>query len=203
MQSARRRPDIVSQTDLIAHARRGDADAWEVLVREHQQAVFRLAYLLLGDAAEADDVAQETFIRAYRALERFDASRPLRPWLLRIASNLARNQRRSLGRYLSALQRLVALDPEARARASPQRQPEAQGGPSAEDAHNLWQAVRRLGPADEEIIYLRYFLDLSEAEAATALQVAPGTVKSRTHRALGRLREVVQREFPSLQESLD
>ena len=86
-------------------------------MREHQQAVFRLAYLLLGDADEAEDVAQETFIRAYRALERFDASRPLRPWLLRIASNLASNQRRSIGRYFGALQRLVFLDPEAGARA--------------------------------------------------------------------------------------
>jgi RNA polymerase sigma-70 factor (ECF subfamily) len=67
----------------------------------------------------------------------------------------------------------------------------------------LWQAVRRLSQPDQEIIYLRYILDLSEAEAATALDVAPGTVKSRTHRALGRLRAVVEREFPALRESLE
>jgi RNA polymerase sigma-70 factor, ECF subfamily len=173
-------------------------------MREHQQAVFRLAYLLLGDADEAEDVAQETFIRAYRALERFDASRPLRPWLLRIASNLASNQRRSIGRYFGALQRLVVLDPEARARArGEQREAEDAAGTSAEDAHSLWQAIRRLGQADQEIIYLRYFLDLSEAETATALHVPAGTVKSRTHRALGRLRAVVEREFPTLRESLE
>jgi len=174
-------------------------------MREHQQAVFRLAYLLLGDADEAEDVAQETFIRAYRALERFDASRPLRPWLLRIASNLASNQRRSIGRYFGALQRLVLYDPEARARARGEPPADALGapGPTPEDAHSLWQAVRRLNPTDQEIIYLRYFLDLSEAEAATALEVAKGTVKSRTHRALSRLRAVVEREFPALRESLD
>jgi len=172
-------------------------------MREHQSAVFRLAYLLLGDADDAEDVAQETFIRAYRALERFDASRPLRPWLLRIASNLARNQRRSLGRYFGALQRLVLLDPEARARAKGESPPgPGEAGPSAEDAHSLWQAVRRLRPPDQEIIYLRYFLDLSEAETATALEIAPGTVKSRTHRALQRLRVVVEHEFPTLRESL-
>jgi RNA polymerase sigma-70 factor (ECF subfamily) len=195
----------VSQAELIAHARRGDGAAWETLMREHQQAVFRLAYLLLGDADEAEDVAQETFIRAYRALERFDASRPLRPWLLRIASNLARNQRRSLGRYFGALQRLVQLDPEfrANARGAPRADPAGRPGPTPEDAHSLWQAVRRLRPADQEVIYLRYFLDLSEAETATALEVAPGTVKSRTHRALRRLRAVVEREFPSLRESLE
>jgi RNA polymerase sigma-70 factor (ECF subfamily) len=194
----------LSQPDLIFLARRGDGAAWETLMREHQQAVFRLAYLLLGDADEAEDVAQETFIRAYRALERFDASRPLRPWLLRIASNLASNQRRSIGRYFGALQRLVLLDPEAGARARGE-QPDAESAsrPSPEEAHSLWQAVRRLSQPDQEIIYLRYFLDLSEAEAATALEVPPGTVKSRTHRALGRLRAVVEREFPTLRESLE
>lgn len=173
-------------------------------MREHQQAVFRLAYLLLGDADEAEDVAQETFIRAYRALERFDASRPLRPWLLRITRNLASNQRRSIGRYFGALQRLVLLDPEAGARArGEQTEAENASRPSPEEAHSLWQAVRRLSQPDQEIIYLRYFLDLSEAEAATALDVPSGTVKSRTHRALGRLRAVVEREFPTLRESLE
>jgi RNA polymerase sigma-70 factor (ECF subfamily) len=191
----------MSQVDLISLARRGDGAAWETLMREHQQAVFRLAYLLLGDADEAEDVAQETFIRAYRALERFDASRPLRPWLLRIAGNLASNQRRSIGRYFGALQRLILLDPEARAHA--RGESPAGAGPTAEDAHTLWQAVRRLSRADQEIIYLRYFLDLSEAETATALEVAPGTVKSRMHRALARLRATVEREFPTLRESLE
>jgi len=189
------------QTDLIPLAQRGDSAAWETLMREHQQAVFRLAYLLLGDADDAEDVAQETFIRAYRALERFDASRPMRPWLLRIASNLASNRRRSLGRYFGALQRLILLDPEARAAARGESPRET--GPSAEDAHTLWQAVRRLGQPDQEIIYLRYFLDLSEAETATALTIPPGTVKSRTHRALQKLRGIVEKEFPTLRESLE
>jgi RNA polymerase sigma-70 factor (ECF subfamily) len=189
----------LSQIDLISRARRGDGAAWEALMREQQPAVFRLAYLLLGDADEAEDVAQQAFIRAYRALDRFDASRPLRPWLLRITSNLARNQRRSVGRYLGALQRLVRADPDVLK--NTRGLPEA-SGPQPEDAHNLWQAVRRLSQTDQEIIYLRYFLDLSEAEAAKAMEIAVGTVKSRTHRALNRLRVVVEREYPSLRESL-
>ncbi|MBV9786854.1 MAG: hypothetical protein JOZ51_01680, partial [Chloroflexi bacterium] len=73
---------LVDQSDLIVRAQQGDGTAWEHLVRQHQDAVFRLAYLLLGDADDADDVAQETFIRAFGALDRFDPSRPLRPWLL-------------------------------------------------------------------------------------------------------------------------
>ena len=186
-----------SEASLILQARQGDGAGWETLVGQHQQAVFRLAYLLLGDAAEADDVAQETFIRAYRALDRFDVNRPLRPWLMRIAANLARNRRRSVGRYFAAVQRLIRAEPGAAFAASAQAQLVER-----ERAHSLWQAVRRLGPADQEIIYLRYFLELSEAEAADTLDIPDGTVKSRTHRALARLR-AVEREFPSLRENLE
>jgi RNA polymerase sigma-70 factor (ECF subfamily) len=192
--------DTLSETELVSLARTGDGGAWEILMQDQLPAVFRLAYLLLGDADDAQDVAQEVFIRAYRALDRFDASRPLRPWLLRITSNLAHNRQRSIGRYLGALQRLVWSDPEFM---RPTPGPPEQGGPGPEEAHTLWQAVRRLGPADQEIIYLRYFLDMSEAETARVTQVAVGTVKSRTHRALKRLRGIVDREYPSLRESLE
>jgi RNA polymerase sigma-70 factor, ECF subfamily len=192
------REKLVSEASLILQARQGDGRVWERLVGQHQEAVFRLAYLLLGDADEAEDVAQETFIRAYRALERFDVNRPLRPWLMRIASNLARNQRRSVGRYFAAVQRLIRAEPEAAFAPSGHAHLVER-----ERAHTLWQAVRRLGRADQEIIYLRYFLEMSEAEAAAALEIPTGTVKSRTHRALARLRDVVEREFPTLRENLE
>lgn len=181
----------MNELELISRARQGNEPAWEALVRDHQEAIFRLAYLLLGNADDAEDVAQETFVRAFRALGRFDLERPLRPWLLRIAANVARNRRRSLGRYFQALQRMVQTAPKSTAFEWSERQWEA---------HTLWQAVRRLSAADQQIIYLRYFLDLSEAETAEALQVATGTVKSRLHRALSRLRVVVNREFPALRE---
>jgi RNA polymerase sigma-70 factor (ECF subfamily) len=88
----------LDEPTLIRLAVNGDATAWEPLVLAHQQAVFRLAYLLLGDPDEAEDVAQETFLRAWRALKGFDSTRPLRPWLLSIAANLSRNRYRSAGR---------------------------------------------------------------------------------------------------------
>lgn len=183
----------VAQPDLIERARHGDQTAWEALVREHQQALFRLAYLLLGDADEAEDIAQEAFVRAFRALERFDPARPLRPWLLRIVTNLAHNRRRAVGRYLAALLRAGRIEPEPIS---------AIGERSGQqwEAQTLWQAVRRLRADDQRIIYLRYFLDLSEAETAAVLDIAPGTVKSRLHRATQRLRQVVDVEFPALRE---
>ena len=181
----------MSDADLIARARRRDEAAWEALARDHQEAVFRLAYLILGDPADADDIAQEAFIRAYHALDRFDTSRAVRPWLLSIAANLARNRLRSLGRYLAALGRFARGEELA-------THDEAADGESGV----LWQAVRRLSQVDQEIIYLRYFLEMSESETAEALQVAAGTVKSRTHRALGRLRTVIENDFPALRESV-
>ncbi|MEW5987644.1 MAG: sigma factor, partial [Chloroflexota bacterium] len=92
----------VDEAQWVARARQGDNAAWLGLVTQYQEAVFRLAYLILRDADEAEDVAQETFVRAFRSLGRFDSSRPLRPWLLTIAANLARNRRRAIGRYLAA-----------------------------------------------------------------------------------------------------
>ena len=85
----------MDEPTLIRHALNGDATAWEPLMVAHQQAVFRLCYLLLGDPDDAEDIAQETFLRAWKYLKSFDSTRPLRPWLLSIASNLASNRRRS------------------------------------------------------------------------------------------------------------
>jgi RNA polymerase sigma-70 factor (ECF subfamily) len=161
-------------------------------VRQHQTAIFRLAYLLVGDPDDAEDVAQEAFIRAYHALDSFDTSRPMRPWLLRITANLAHNRQRALGRYWAALKRL------GRSQERPTQHPEARSQ-HAIQAETLREAVSRLKPADQEVIYLRYFLDLSVEEAAQAIGTAPGTVKSRSHRALNRLRGLIERQYPSLE----
>ncbi len=181
--------------DLISRARAGEAAAWEALVHDHQERVFRLAYLMLADPEEAQDVTQETFIRTYQHLSSFDRSRPLQPWLLRIAANLARNRRRSIGRYWFALQRQARPDLEI------QRATEG-AALNREGLEALWRAVRRLAEPDQRVIYLRFFLELSEAETAAALEVPTGTVKSRLHRALTRLRTIIERDFPELREGL-
>ncbi len=189
----------MNEAEIIHRARQGDQDAWLVLVRQHQTTLFRLAYLLLNDADAAEDVAQDALIRAYRQFAQFDTSRPLRPWLLQIVRNLASNHQRSARRYLAAVTRwwqrpdnrqAVALDPTIE---------EIAGA----DAHLLWQAVRRLKRSEQEIIYLRYYLELSVAESAQTLAIAEGTVKSRTARALQRLRTVVEQDYPTLRTEVD
>jgi len=185
-----------SESELVTRALQQDGAAWETLVQMHQEPVFRLSYLLLGDADEAEDNSQETFLRAYHALDRYDLERPLKPWLLTIAGNLARNRRRSLGRYFGALQRLWHSDPRHSTTVEEHSQQRSQ-------SQSLWQAVQRLQPDHQQVIYLRYFLEMSVEETAEALGTAPGTVKSRLHRAIDRLRLVVEAEYPGLKEFLE
>jgi RNA polymerase sigma-70 factor, ECF subfamily len=182
----------LDESIFIRRAMTGDAEAWEPLVRTHQEAVFRFAYLLLGDPDDAEDVAQETFLRAWRYLARFDSTRPLRPWLLSIASNLASNRRRSAGRYLSALMRAFRDEPPSATLEEKSAQ--------RTQADHLREAVKTLNNTDQQIVYLRYFLDLSVAETAEALNIAQGTVKSRLSRALEKLRTIIRDDFPVLAE---
>lgn len=176
-------------SELVARACRGEVSAYEELVRMHQGVAHRTAFLITGDAGEAEDAAQVGFVKAYRALGRFDRTRPFRPWLLRIVANEARNRRRSAARRIS-LQLAAGREREATA---PSPETEALG---RERREALLAAVNRLGRADREVVAMRYFLDLSEADMAEVLGVAPGTVKSRLSRALGRLREALAESLP-------
>lgn len=174
----------MDEASLIRSASQGDAAAWEPLVLAHQQAVFRLSYLLLGDPDDAEDIAQETFLRAWKHLKAFDPTRPLRPWLLSIASNLASNRRRSARRYLAALMRAF--------RDEPPHSTIEESSAQALEAQQLWKSVQTLRLAEQQIIYLRFFLELSVIETAEVLNVAEGTVKSRLNRALEKLRSALK-----------
>ena len=166
-----------------------DDAAWSQIMRQHQEAVFRLAYLILGDAAEAEEAAQDAFVKAYLSLDKYDVKRPFRPWLMQIVRNTARNRQRSLSRYAAAVRNWWHS-----------QRVDVQTDMAQDDSQLLWQAVRQLPMASQELIYLRYFLGMSEAEAAVTLNIKPGTVKSRSHRALKRLRDIIQVDFPELAE---
>jgi RNA polymerase sigma factor (sigma-70 family) len=177
-----------SEGQLITRARDGDRDAFGMLVTRHQQVAFRAAYVLCGDAAEAQDAAQEGFLKAYLALARFRAGAPFRPWLLRIVGNEARNRARSAGRRAHLATR-VGIDAEAREHVAVGADVAVLAG--ARRAA-LGAALARLAPDHREILVLRYLLDLSEQECAAALDCRPGTVKSRQARALARLRDELE-----------
>ena len=175
-----------AEAELVSRARRGDGAAFGALVDAYTEVAFRVAYLVTGDAAEAEDAAQEAFVKAYRALDRFREGSPFRPWLLRIVGNAARNRRRSAGRRLGLQLRAEAQAPVASTAPSPEA--EVLGD---ERRRALLDAINALAPDDRLVIGARYFLDLPEAEIAALAGVAPGTVKSRLFRARGRLADAL------------
>jgi RNA polymerase sigma-70 factor (ECF subfamily) len=166
--------------DLVERAQRGDEPAYGELVARHQEVAFRVAYLITRDADDAADAAQQGFIKAYRNLAGFRPGWPFRPWLFRIVSNEARNIRRAA----RARDRLAVLAVPAAAAADP---PDVEAL-ARERRTELLEALDRGREEDRLVIAYRYFLELSEAEMAVALDCQPGTVKSRLSRALERLR---------------
>lgn len=178
----------IEDAELIARARAGDVAAYEAIVRRYQDVAIRTAHVVSPEA-DADDAVQEAFLKAFHALHRFRDGAPLRPWLLRIVANEARNRRRSAGRRQGLAVRAAALaGDEVHAHVA---------GPeevviAAESRTELLDALATLRDDDREILGARFLLDLSEAEAADTLGLPRGTVKSRTSRALARLRDAMR-----------
>ncbi|HKW71705.1 MAG TPA: sigma-70 family RNA polymerase sigma factor [Candidatus Dormibacteraeota bacterium] len=172
---------------LVARAQRGEAAAYEELVLRYQQIAFRTAYVITGSAADAEDAAQEGFVKAYRALDRFRSGAEVRPWLLRIVANEARNHVRSSGRRHRLDLRLVEGFRPGDAAPSPEAVAVA-----ADERRRLLAMVNALSDEDRLVIASRYFLQLSGEETAAALRIPEGTVKSRLSRALARLRAQVE-----------
>src|SRR6266849_3887175 len=175
---ARAEPDRRERA-LVRDAQHGSAAAFEQLFRRHWPRAYRAALLVVDDAAAAEDIAQEAFLAAVRALDRFARRRPFGPWLHRIVVNRAidwsraRTLRRELGDS-------SAPDPVA---------PVRESGTRAED---LAAALTELGPEQRAVIVLRYLLDYTPGEIAELLELPRGTVNSRLRRGLDRLEEVLQ-----------
>jgi RNA polymerase sigma-70 factor (ECF subfamily) len=173
-------------------AKQGDEDAYAQLVLRYQAMAARTAYVITGSDADAEEAAQDAFVKAFYALDRFRAGAPFRPWLLRIVANEAINRRKASGRR-ATIDLSVAED-----RPSPDTALSPEGAALAsERRETVLAALRRMREDDRLVIAYRYIFELSEAEMADALGVARGTVKSRLSRALARLREIVDEGIAS------
>jgi RNA polymerase sigma-70 factor (ECF subfamily) len=170
--------------EAVARARTGDLDAYAALVARYTAVAHRTAFLL-GARDDAEDVVQEAFVKAFHRLRLFRGDSPFRPWLLAIVANETRNLHRSRQRREGLVLRAAAR--EERADAGPDLPADAAVAAERRDA--LLTAVRALSERDREVVVCRYLLELSEAETAQTLGWKLGTVKSRTSRALARLRE--------------
>ena len=179
----------LDESELVERAKRGDVSAYELIVERYQEPVFRAAYLVTRSAADAQEAAQDAFVKAYAALGRFRSGEPLRPWLMQIAVNESRNRLRAAGRREALALRAAAERPSEGADPSPETALLA-----AERRRALLAAVDGLREEDRLVISCRFFLDLSERETAQVLGWRQGTVKSRLSRALDRLRAAVGEE---------
>ena len=178
----------LDENTLVARAKRGDMTAYEELVRMHQGIAFRVALVAAGDRGDAEEAVQDGFVKAHRALRRFRDGAPFRPWLLRIVANEARNRRRAAGRR-------AGLALRAATAASGDAAPSPEAAVLAHERRaELLDGLARLEERDREVLVHRFVLELGEDETAAALGVRRGTVKSRTSRALERLRAVVGEE---------
>ena len=166
---------------LAARAAAGDRTAFEALVTRHRKAVYRLCWAAAGNHADADDAAQETFVRLYRALPSYDPGRPFLPWLRRIAWNCGLSARRDRQAGVPVVSGEELPDP-----ADPAEGPEAEAV-AKEERRRVAAAVSELPAELRTVLVLRVVDGLSYAEIAEAAGIPAGTVMSRLSRARERL----------------
>lgn len=184
----------MTEQELVRRAKADDRDALAELLGAHTTQAYRLALHIVRNQADAEDATQTAFIKALTNLTRFDERRPFAPWLLRIVIHEALNLKRAERTRLAFWQRHSQVA---------QSQETVESAVMVRVEHQeLWRAVNRLKDDDRLVLTLSYFMGLGEADVAEALGIKRGTVKSRKHNALARLRALVEREFPELQHAV-
>ena len=174
--------ELLLDDDVLARrARNGDREAFGELVRRHQVAALRVAAVISGSTEEARDIVQDAMVKAHRSLATHRGDGAVRSWLLRVVANEAKNHVRSRVRRLRRDDRHAGLQVGV-----------TEGADAAAleliDHAGLAAALGRLRPGDRAVLGCRFVADLTEAETAEVLRLPRGTVKSRTSRALERLR---------------
>lgn len=191
-------PLPVPQPHMVRLAQAGDDASREALAAYCRKVAFVFALQGCRDRQEAQDLAQDAVLRFFSALDRFQADRPVKPWLLTILRNLIRDRaRRRKARRMDALSLSDAIVEPT----DPTPNPE-----SIAQRHQLqktvWRALHELSPADREIVTLRDYLDLSYDEIAATLGIPRGTVMSRLHRARRRLGSILKGEGATRSEEV-
>lgn len=167
----------------LSQAQKGSAEAFANLVEAYQRPVFNLCYRMLGDSYEAEDAAQETFLRAYNHLKRYDDSRSFSTWLLSIAAHYCIDQIRKRRMRVISLDETPYLEP-----------PDLSPGPEAhtgqkEEQKRVQELLATLKPQDRAAVVMFYWYEFSYDEIADALDLSLSAVKSRLHRARSALAE--------------
>ncbi len=177
---------------LIRRLQTGEASAFRELVENHKRALFNLAYDLLGNAADAEDISQEAFIKVYRSIGDFRGEAQLGSWMYRIVVNLCLNRRRK--KALSAMELRESFEEDEQHPATPASDYAADPEKTTEAAimrQHLRRALGGLSPQQKTIFVLRHDEDLPLAEISQMLKISEGTVKSQLFRGLRKLQEAL------------
>ncbi|MEM9557017.1 MAG: sigma-70 family RNA polymerase sigma factor [Acidobacteriota bacterium] len=181
-----------SDADLVRRARRGDSAAAEELAQRHRRPAYFFALQLLGNRDDALDVVQDALLRFFTKLDRFDARRPVRPWLFRIVRNrvVDLHRRRQVRKHDSI--EAAADDEDSAPLVLVDEDVDIEGSARHKELQQrLWHALHQLSPAHREILVLRDYQDLAYSEIAETLDIPLGTVMSRLHGARKNLRSVL------------
>jgi len=179
----------VTEQDWVRRARAGDEDAFTRLVETYQTPIYNLCYRMLGEAGEAEESAQEAFLRAYAQLSTYDPARPFKTWLFSIASHYCIDRLRK--------RRLTWLSIEDETLPPHPALQEQTPGPEEqamrhEQSAAIQAVLAKLAPDDRAVIVMRYWYDMSYEEIAAATRATVSAVKSRLHRARGALAEMMK-----------
>ena len=201
------------ELDAIRRCQQGDIASLGTLVARYQHSAVRLAYLLTGDHALADDITQDSFLLAYRGIKRFRLGEPFAPWFYRIVTNTARQQMRyARHRHEVSLDALPPDEPSARplgtsadtayrSRADRMSDP-ADYAEGAETRAALLAVLAGLPQKQREAVVLRYYLGYSDQQIARILGSRLGTVQQRLHAGRATLQQAIRRRYPWLLSSL-
>jgi len=177
--------------DLVARARAGDHQAYGALVEQHSRRVFHLAYRITGNEQDAEDVVQDTFIKAHRRLDRYESRAGFGSWLFRIATNCALDLLRARKRRLQAVEPAGGepVDMESLAVSAPGQERELYG---SEMQHKIALAMKRLTPSERAAFVLRHFEERPIKEVAAMMRQTDNATKQAIFRAVRKLRSALQ-----------
>jgi RNA polymerase sigma-70 factor (ECF subfamily) len=179
------------EPDILDQVQKGDHQAFTQLVEAYQRPVYNLCYRMLGDATEAEDAAQETFMRVYKNVKHYDHQRPFSTWILSIAAHYCIDQLRKRRMVFVSMDENPYLDP-----------PDSAPGPEtayhmSEDRKKMESLLKTLNPQDRAAIIMYYWYDFSYEEIASSLSLTVSAVKSRLHRARLSLAQTWQKSSPT------